>query len=163
MSTSITSVEVEHCYIHPDRETGLHCSQCNRPICGQCALPGPVGQLCPECRKGRRPRNYQVSAGDLAIAFPVALVVSALISVGVGLFVRGFFLFFLFAIGPAIAELIVRAVEGTTKMKRGRAMQIAVSVAIVLGACSAFLFVGNPLALLLFTFLAVSTAVARLR
>jgi len=28
---------VEYCYRHPDRETGLHCIQCGRPICGECA------------------------------------------------------------------------------------------------------------------------------
>jgi membrane associated rhomboid family serine protease len=36
------------CYRHPDRPTGLRCSRCNRPICGECARPAPVGQLCPD-------------------------------------------------------------------------------------------------------------------
>lgn len=161
-----TTEKIEHCYNHPDRETYLHCSQCDRPICGQCAKPGPVGQLCPECRRGRRPANYKVSVGDLAIGFGVALVVSALISLGVLLFARGFFfLFLLLFLGPAIAELIVRAVERTTRMKRGREMQLAVSAAILLGAFVAWLLfpVSLPLGLLLFAILAVSTAVARLR
>lgn len=154
---------VEHCYRHPDRETGLHCSVCSRPICGQCAIQGPVGQICPECARERRPRNYKVSFGNLVIAFPVALVVSALIGYGVGRFVGGFLLLFLFFVGPAIAELIVRAVERTTKMKRGRSMQITVSTAIVLGTLIAFFLTGNVFALLLYGFLAVSTAIARLR
>lgn len=161
-----TAEKVEYCYNHPDRETYLHCSQCDRPICGQCAKPGPVGQLCPECRRGRRPANYKVSVGDLAIGFGVALVVSALISVGVLFFAGGIFsLFILLFVGPAIAELIVRAVERTTRMKRGREMQIAVSASILLGAFSAWwlLSAGLSLGLLLFTFLAISTAVARLR
>lgn len=158
-----TSVAVEYCYRHPDRETGLHCSICARPICGQCAIQGPVGQICPECARARRPRNYTVSFGDLVIAFPVALIVSALIGVGIGLFVSGFLLFFMFFVGPAIAELIVRAVERTTKMKRGRQMQVAVSIAIVLGTLLAFMFTHNLLPLLLYGFLAVSTAIARLR
>ena len=46
-----TTVDVAYCYIHPDRETGLRCVQCNRPICGSCAQMTPVGQLCPECRR----------------------------------------------------------------------------------------------------------------
>ena len=161
-----TAEKVEYCYNHPDRETYLHCSQCDRPICGQCAKPGPVGQLCPECRRGRRPANYKVSVGDLAIGFGVALVVSALISVGVLFFARGFFfLFILLFVGPAIAELIVRAVERTTRMKRGREMQISVSADILLGALVAWLLlpVALPLGLLLFTILAISTAAARLR
>ncbi|HEX6675610.1 MAG TPA: rhomboid family intramembrane serine protease [Actinomycetes bacterium] len=36
------------CYRHPERPTGLRCSRCNRPICGECARPAPVGQLCPD-------------------------------------------------------------------------------------------------------------------
>jgi membrane associated rhomboid family serine protease len=36
------------CYRHPDRVTGLRCSRCGRPICGECAQPAPVGQLCPD-------------------------------------------------------------------------------------------------------------------
>lgn len=37
------------CYRHDDRPTGLSCSNCGRPICGECVRPGPVGQRCPEC------------------------------------------------------------------------------------------------------------------
>jgi membrane associated rhomboid family serine protease len=39
------------CYRHPDRQTGLRCSRCDRPICGECANPAPVGQLCPDDAK----------------------------------------------------------------------------------------------------------------
>jgi len=45
-------VEVEtqprYCYRHPDRETGLSCSECGRPICYECMTPAPVGLRCPE-------------------------------------------------------------------------------------------------------------------
>jgi membrane associated rhomboid family serine protease len=36
------------CYRHPDRETGLSCSVCERPICTDCATFAPVGLRCPE-------------------------------------------------------------------------------------------------------------------
>jgi membrane associated rhomboid family serine protease len=36
------------CYRHPDRETGLSCSECGRPICYECMTPAPVGLRCPE-------------------------------------------------------------------------------------------------------------------
>jgi membrane associated rhomboid family serine protease len=36
------------CYRHPDRETGLSCSVCERPICTDCATFAPVGIRCPE-------------------------------------------------------------------------------------------------------------------
>lgn len=37
-----------YCYRHPDRETGLSCSECDRPICYECMTPAPVGLRCPE-------------------------------------------------------------------------------------------------------------------
>jgi membrane associated rhomboid family serine protease len=40
--------ETRYCYRHPDRETGLSCSECDRPICYECMTPAPVGLRCPE-------------------------------------------------------------------------------------------------------------------
>lgn len=54
------------CYRHSDRPTGLSCTECGRPICGECALPGPVGQRCPECYVPERPaRRPAVSRSGL--------------------------------------------------------------------------------------------------
>jgi membrane associated rhomboid family serine protease len=47
-------IDVEHCYRHPDRETGVHCSHCGRPICHECMTPAPVGFRCPECMAEQR-------------------------------------------------------------------------------------------------------------
>jgi membrane associated rhomboid family serine protease len=43
----------ETCYRHPDRETGVSCSSCGRPICPECMTPTPVGMRCPECMRQR--------------------------------------------------------------------------------------------------------------
>ncbi len=153
---------VEYCYRHPDRETALHCIQCNRPICGACAQMTSVGQLCPECRRERRPSNYKVSTNDLVIAAIVGAIAAALVAVPVAFFARGLFGFFIvFMAGPAIAEFIVRIVDRVTKLKRGRSMQIAVGVAMVLGTLPLVLF--NPLMMIIYLVVGVSTAVARLR
>lgn len=156
---------IEYCYRHPDRETGLHCIQCNRPICGACAQTTPVGQLCPECRRGRRPSNYQISTGNVIVGALVALIASMLVAVLLLFVTRGFGFFgliIIFMAGPAIAEFIVRIVDRVTRLKRGRPMQIAVGAAIVLGTLPVALLFGNLL-LLLYLVLAVMTAVARLR
>jgi membrane associated rhomboid family serine protease len=42
------SYEPQYCYRHPDRETGLTCSECGRPICYECMTPAAVGIRCPE-------------------------------------------------------------------------------------------------------------------
>jgi membrane associated rhomboid family serine protease len=44
-------LEVKHCYRHPQRETGVSCSNCGRPICHECMIDAPVGFRCPECVK----------------------------------------------------------------------------------------------------------------
>ena len=41
------------CYRHPNRETGVSCSSCGRPICPDCMTPTPVGMRCPECARDR--------------------------------------------------------------------------------------------------------------
>jgi len=154
---------VEYCYRHPDRETGLHCIQCGRPICGECATMTSVGQLCPDDRRARRPSNYKVSAADVIVGGLVALIASAIVAALLLFVTRGFFgLIIIFMAGPAIAEFIVRIVDRVTKLKRGRPMQIAVGLAIVLGTLPLALFSLNLL-LLLYMALAVTTAVARLR
>lgn len=37
------------CYRHPDRETGISCTRCERPICTECMISASVGFQCPEC------------------------------------------------------------------------------------------------------------------
>ena len=44
-----SDLEVQHCYRHQNRETGVSCSNCGRPICHECMIPAPVGFRCPEC------------------------------------------------------------------------------------------------------------------
>jgi hypothetical protein len=157
------AVETLYCYRHPDRETGLRCVQCNRPICGSCAQITPVGQLCPECRKARRPANYQVSTSNALVGGVVALVAAALIAFPFLLFARGFFVFLIIIfLAPMVAELVLRIADRFTRTKRGRSMQVAVGVGFALGTLP-WLLLSLNLFLLLFAILVIVTAVARLR
>lgn len=57
------------CYRHPDRETGIRCTRCERPICPECMVNASVGFQCPECvREGRRgaPEPRTVAGGSIA-------------------------------------------------------------------------------------------------
>ncbi|HZC98740.1 MAG TPA: rhomboid family intramembrane serine protease [Actinomycetes bacterium] len=77
------------CYRHRDRVTGLRCSRCGRPICGECAVPAAVGQLCPDDardrtrvrRLGESDRPPVVTLTLLAVN-TVMLVVEAVLSGG---------------------------------------------------------------------------------
>lgn len=50
------------CYRHPDRPTGLSCSECGRPICTECMTMAPVGIRCPE-HAGRAHGVQRVARG----------------------------------------------------------------------------------------------------
>jgi membrane associated rhomboid family serine protease len=47
-------LDVEHCYRHPERETGVRCANCGRPICHECMVPAAVGFRCPDCMAEQR-------------------------------------------------------------------------------------------------------------
>ena len=40
---------VPTCYRHPERETYIRCTRCDRPICPECMTAAPVGYQCPDC------------------------------------------------------------------------------------------------------------------
>ena len=74
--------EALHCYRHPDRETLLSCSSCERPICEKCMTTAAVGLRCPECAGGGRPRPQAPRRlGAASSAMPVATVTLIAINV----------------------------------------------------------------------------------
>jgi membrane associated rhomboid family serine protease len=68
------------CYRHPDRETGLSCTNCGRPICAECATHAAVGIRCPECSG----RQRTVAAGFTLPHEPI--VTYMLLAANVGLY-----------------------------------------------------------------------------
>jgi membrane associated rhomboid family serine protease len=56
-----TAQQQKTCYRHPNRETGVSCSNCGRPICPECMTSTPVGMRCPEC--ARQTTKVRVGAG----------------------------------------------------------------------------------------------------
>lgn len=67
------------CYRHPNRETGVSCSNCGRPICPDCMTPTPVGMRCPECARQRTRVTHGVGGeASLLSSAPATFVLIAL-------------------------------------------------------------------------------------
>ena len=81
------TADVKYCYRHPDRETGLSCSECGRPICADCMTVAPVGLRCPD-HSGRPQGVKKVTTGVRRATFEGtgAIVTKALITVNVAVF-----------------------------------------------------------------------------
>src|SRR5688500_13186751 len=84
------------CYRHPDRETGVSCSSCGRPICTDCMIPTSVGMRCPECAKQKTKvhtaRSLSASeprATYVIIAINVIAFLAQSLTAGGGLRARG--------------------------------------------------------------------------
>jgi membrane associated rhomboid family serine protease len=71
------------CYRHPNRETGVSCSNCGKPICPDCMTATPVGMRCPDCSQQRtQTRSLQSLAVD-PIATYVLIALNVLVFFGV--------------------------------------------------------------------------------
>jgi membrane associated rhomboid family serine protease len=81
---------IEVCYRHPDVQTRVHCTRCDRPICPDCMIPAPVGHQCPECVEQAR-RDFRSGPGralrggvSATKALLVAIAIPFVIEVVVG-------------------------------------------------------------------------------
>ncbi|MDA8370119.1 MAG: rhomboid family intramembrane serine protease [Nocardiopsaceae bacterium] len=76
---------VPTCFRHPDRETYVRCTRCDRPICPECMREAPVGHQCVQCvAEGQKsvPRTRTVFGGAVAQRPYVTLALLGLIVVG---------------------------------------------------------------------------------
>lgn len=81
------------CYRHPDRETGISCTRCERPICPECMVSASVGFQCPSCVRegsgtGHAPTaNQPRTIAGGSIAADPRLVTKILLGINVVVFI----------------------------------------------------------------------------
>jgi membrane associated rhomboid family serine protease len=78
---AVEESEQVYCYAHRDIQTRLHCSRCDRPICGRCAIPATVGQHCPECVAEARKSAPKVRSALAATAPAVMAIIGINVAV----------------------------------------------------------------------------------
>lgn len=67
------------CYRHPSRMTALRCTECERPICWECAVQGPVGIKCPDHARAPRSARAVVPTQRMARGIVAGLVVAVVL------------------------------------------------------------------------------------
>ena len=74
---------MEACYRHPNRETGVRCSNCGRPICPDCMTSTPVGMRCPECsRQRQRVRPMRSARTDEPVLTYILIGINVAVALG---------------------------------------------------------------------------------
>jgi membrane associated rhomboid family serine protease len=101
------SEETEYCYGHPKTPTKLHCSRCDRPICGRCAIPASVGQHCPECVAEARKSAPKVRSAMTA----TAPVVTAILGINIVVYIAQQLLGFSFTDRFVMDPFLIRSGE----------------------------------------------------
>ncbi|WP_103500535.1 MULTISPECIES: rhomboid family intramembrane serine protease [unclassified Streptomyces] len=77
------------CYRHPERETGIRCTRCERPICPDCMVDAAVGYQCPECVRGAAAHSAATRPRTLAggtVRADTRLVTIVLIALNLAVF-----------------------------------------------------------------------------
>lgn len=90
-TTPVTSLpsRVQTCYRHPDRETGVCCANCERPICPDCMTSTPVGMRCPECARDRTRVHRGAAAGIGEEPSLTYILIGVNVAVALGAFLSG--------------------------------------------------------------------------
>jgi len=162
--TAPASTQPTVCYIHPERETGLRCNRCERPICSDCAVLTPTGYRCKECIRGQQ----KVFDTAQPIDYPVAFIVAALLS-GLGSFIAGMLGFWSLFIGPVAGGLTAEVVRWAIHRHRSPNLYFAAAAGAICGGLPSILFallIGNFFGLLwpaVYLFMVTPTVYFRLR
>ncbi len=118
-----------YCANHPDRETGLRCKRCNKPICDRCAVLTPVGYVCKECLRTQQKVFDNAAWYD----YPLAMLIAAALSFA-GSYAAGVMGFFTFFIAPVVGVIIAEAVRWVVRRRRSRLLFRLVALAALLGS-----------------------------
>jgi membrane associated rhomboid family serine protease len=78
--------ELLRCYRHPDRETGVSCSECGRGICPDCMVFAPVGIRCPDHSGQAKGAARVVQTMQRRSARNPGIVTTTLIAINVGIY-----------------------------------------------------------------------------
>jgi hypothetical protein len=123
-----TEKREQKCYYHPNVDTMLRCSRCDKPICPRCMIASPVGYRCPDCARGPKPAIYQTTATGMLAGVGLGIVAA----IGSGL-IWGRFPAWQFYCALLLGFTVAESMAWAVKYKKGRELQIAAWSCVFLG------------------------------
>lgn len=171
--TELSNDGTLYCANHPNTETLLRCNRCEKPMCLKCAKQTAVGYRCNECLREVQSSYFNAEGKDNPVAFIVAFFVTLISTPIAGLLlgIGGFFgIILAFILGSGAGGALAQIIRSAIGKRRGRNLRWFALGGIIFGFLGGILlgllfFGGIPgsLSLLIFVFLAGSTAVGMLR
>lgn len=156
---------VLYCANHPNVETSLRCSRCEKPICAKCAVSTPTGYKCKECISGQQ----KVFSTAVWYDYPLAFGIAALLAAVGAFLVNLVWLILVILIAPAAGMIIAEAVRAAVRRRRSLRLWQVMAAGVIVG-CLPFLAsallsfsLWAILAQGFYVFTVVTSAVARLR
>jgi hypothetical protein len=164
-----TSSPIVYCANHPETETTLRCSRCEKPICPKCAVLTPTGYKCKECVRGQQKAFNTAQWFDYPLAFLIASGLSFL-----GSLIAPRLYFITIFVAPIAGSLIAEIVRAVLQRRRSPQLYLWTAIGTAVGSLPLLLLgllglllggSGNFLPLIwqgLYTFLVTSTVYYRL-
>ena len=125
-----------YCANHPNTETTLRCSRCEKPICAKCAVLTPTGYRCKECVRGQQKVFNTALWYDYLSAFLVGSLLSYLGSRIVP--ALGFFTIF---IAPIAGVIIAEVIRFIVRRRRSKQLFQLTAAATALGSLPLLLLI----------------------
>lgn len=128
-----------HCANHPDIETSLRCSRCEKPICSRCAVRTPTGYRCQECVRNQQ-KVFETAEWFDYISGPVAAALLAFL----GSLIVPSFGFFTIFLAPIAGTVIAEVARLLIRRRRSKQLYQIITAAVVAGALPVFLWNAIP-------------------
>lgn len=128
-----------YCENHPNVETSLRCSRCEKPICTRCAVRTPTGYRCQECVRNQQ-KVFETAVWIDYVSGPVAAAILAFL----GSLIVPSFGFFTIFLAPIAGVIIAEVARMLIRRRRSKRLYQIIAAAIVAGALPTFLLEAIP-------------------
>ncbi len=117
------------CYYHPNTETALRCSTCEKSICPKCAILTPTGYRCKDCVRGQQKVFETALWYDYLTASVIALTLS---------FIGSQFIprlwFFAIILSPIAGTVIAEICRAVIQKRRSKKLNQTITIATAVGS-----------------------------